>query len=161
MGAEMNFDANNVKPNSKPDPVPAGKYRVMITSSEVKPTANQKGKMLALEFVILDGDHKGRKLWDRLNVQHESKQAQDIAQGTLSAICHSVGVLQLKNSSQLHEIPLMAKVAVKQNPGYDPINEIKGYEAVDGGPAKSIASTQPAATPAPSANAPAWARKAG
>lgn len=164
MGAEMNFDARGVKPNAKPDPVPAGQYRVMITSSEVKPTKDTTGKLLELELVILDGEYKGRKLWDRLNIQNANAQAQSIAQGQLSAICHSVGVLQLKNSSQLHNLPLLAKVVVDQSPGYDPKNEIKRYESVGTVSTETLpgATSAPApAAAAPSANAPAWARKAG
>jgi hypothetical protein len=148
-GSDLNFDANKVKPNSKPDPIPVGEYRLAITSSEVKPVSTGKGRCLNLELVVLDeGQYKGRKIFTNLNVQHENAQAQEIAQGELSAICHATGVLTLTNSSQLH------------NNGYDPKNVIKSYKPADG--SAVVGSVAPAAAAAPvAANAPAWARKTG
>src|SRR4051794_17495519 len=106
MGAALNFDANDVPPNTKPDPVPNGWYKMAIIASEVKPTSTGKGKSLKLELQVLDGEYKGRKAYKQLNIVHESAEAQRIAQGELSAICHATGVLKLSNSSQLHHIPM-------------------------------------------------------
>jgi hypothetical protein len=161
-GSDLNFDANKVKPNSKPDPIPVGEYRLAITSSEVKPVSTGKGRCLNLELVVLDeGQYKGRKIFTNLNVQHENAQAQEIAQGELSAICHATGVLTLTNSSQLHNKPMLCKVAIKPgNNGYDPKNVIKSYKPADG--SAVVGSVAPAAAAAPvAANAPAWARKTG
>lgn len=163
MSAEMNFDANSVKPSTgAPDPLPPGEYRLAIVSSEVKDTNNGKGKYLKLELIALDEPYKGRKVWTQLNIKHENEQTQKIAQEQLSAICHATGVLQLKNSSQLHNVPMLCKLIVKQDPGYDPKNEIRRYKAIAGGaPAAAAQATTAAAAPAaPAANAPAWAKKA-
>jgi hypothetical protein len=144
MSAEMNFDATGVKPaTGAPDPLPPGEYRMAIVSSEVKPTANGKGKYLKLEFVALDDPHKGRKVWTQLNIVHENEQTQKIAQEQLSAICHATGQLQVKNSGQLHNVPMMCKLIVKQDPGYDPKNEIRRFKAIEG--AKPAAAHETAA----------------
>ena len=177
--ADINFNANDVPPSSPNDPVPAGTYRAHITGSEVKPTKDTKGRILKFEWTILDGDHKGRKFWSQLNIVNPNAQAQEIAQRELSSICHATGVMQLKNSQQLHHIPCLVKLTVKQDPGYEPQNRVKSYTAVEGGPgikppkngntafgaaagqAAVATSAAPAAPAAASPATPPWARKAG
>jgi hypothetical protein len=158
MGSEINFNANDVPPQTPFEPVPNGKYRAHIVDSEVKPTKDGRGKYLQLEWEILDGEFKGRKLWDRLNIVNSSETAQKIGQSQLSAVCHATGMLKLGNSSQLHHIPVLIKVVVKQSPGYDPQNEVKGYEAI-GGAAPAAAAPTAASNASPAAAAPAWAQK--
>lgn len=152
----LNFDATTVDPTSPIAALPAGTYRAHITASEVKPTKNQTGKYLQLEFTVLDGDFKGRKFWERLNIQNTNQTAQEIAQRTLSAICHATGVLKLTNSQQLHHIPVTVKLTVKQDAGYEPRNEVKGYEKAEGGAPATAATTS---APPASAAAPAWAKQ--
>ena len=61
--ALLNFDSTNVAPQQAMDPVPAGWYNMMMTASEMKPTANADGSYLACEFAILDGQFAKRKIF--------------------------------------------------------------------------------------------------
>jgi len=123
------FDANAVEPNSGFDPVPAGKYIVVITASEMKDTKAGTGEYLELEMEIVDGPYKGRKLWDRLTLKHPTEKTVQIARGRLSALCRAVGVMAPKDSCELHGIPLVAKVKLKNRSDTgEPGNEIGGYE---------------------------------
>src|SRR4051794_10388841 len=97
----LSFDASGVAPRSAFDIIPDGWYRAWITESEMKPTT-KGGEYLQLVWEILDGEHKGRKVWDRLNLKNASQAAVDIAQQTLSAICHATGVMRIANTGQLH-----------------------------------------------------------
>ena len=153
MGAAINFDANTVEPTTPFEPVPNDTYRAHIIASEVKPTKERTGQYLQLEWEILDGPYKGRKLWDRLNIVNQNATAQQIAQSALSAICHAAGVLRVSNSAQLHHIPMMIKVVIKQDKGYDPRNEIKSYKSAN---AQALAAGAPPIVP--DAAAPAGAR---
>ena len=111
--AQLNFGASQVAPDTgTPDAVPAGLYSVLIDESEVKPTKDGNGAYLQLRLNIIDGEYAGRKIFDRLNIQNQNQVAQDIAYKRLSAIAHSVGVLHVQDSQQLHNIPLKVKVAV-------------------------------------------------
>lgn len=172
MADALTFDATAVEP-SKPrgDVIPNGKYRAHVTDSEIKPTTNGTGKYLLLVWEVLDGEYKGAKLFDRLNIVNANATAQEIAQRALSAVCHAVDVLKLTNSGQLHHKPAIIKVKVKAGDPkkdaqgnvlkdehgnvqyYDPSNEVQGYEKVNGAPT-------PTAAPAQAANVPAWAKKA-
>lgn len=122
------FNAENVEPNAPMSPVPAGDYLVVISGDKLKETKSGTGKYLEIEMQIVEEEYKGRKLWDRLNLWNPSQQASQIAQRTLSAICHAVGVLQPRDSSELHNKPLIVDVRCKEYQG-NITNEVKGYKA--------------------------------
>lgn len=123
------FDATQVEPNATFDPIPAGKYLAAITESEMKPTKNGSGSYLQLTLTILEGDFRGRVLWARLNLNNPNATAVKIAKSELSAICHAVGVMQPRDSVELHNIPLLITVKVKKRSDNDELtNEIKGFE---------------------------------
>lgn len=158
------FDASTVTPDAPRDVLPDGDYPVIIEQSEWKETKAKTGMYLELTLQVIDGPQKGRKVWDRLNLSNPNTQAVEIAQRTLSAICHATGVMKVSDSAQLHNMPLLAKVTVKAG-DKGPINEVKGYKKLDGAqvvgsvraPVPAIAA--PATTPAAPAVAP-WQRKA-
>lgn len=164
MCAMIVFNATQVQPQASFDPIPAGKYICQITESEIKPTKAGTGQQLVLTWEVLDGEFKGRKIWDRLNISNPNKQAEQISQAALSAICHACGVMQLQDSSQLHAKPMRIRVTVEKSEGYEASNKVKGYEAVAGtsAPAFSAPSFQQAPQQAaPAANTPPWAAAAG
>lgn len=149
------FDANQVDPNVAYEPLPAGWYKAVITGSEEKPTKAQTGSYLQLALEVIEGPMQGRKLTDRLNLNNPNSTASEIAYRTLSAICHSIGVMTPRSSQDLHDKPLMVKVKVKPaDAQYSASNEVSGYGAV-GKP--SAAAATPAATGGGSATPP-WKR---
>ena len=151
--ADLNgFDASTVDPTTDFDPIPAGQYIVAITASEMKPTKTGNGSYLQLEFVVLEGDCKDRKVWARLNLNNPNATAVKIARSELSAICHAVGVMQPKDSVDLHNLPLQITVKCKKREDNGEItNEIKGYAK------KDAAVGQPQQAPVHD-NTPPWKR---
>lgn len=146
------FNAADVEPNSSPDPLPAGWYKCVFTESEEKPTKAQTGSYLQLQAEVIEGEYQGRKLFERLNLNNPNATAVEIAQRTLSSICRATGVMTPRDSSELHDKPIMVKVAVKPGDGqYGPSNDIKDYDAVSGGggaaPAAAPAATQSSSVP--------------
>ena len=119
------FDANSVEPSNF-DVFPAGKYLSQIVSSEMRPTKDGRGQYLFLELDILEGQFAGRKLFDRLNLVNDNPDTVDIATRTLSSICRATGQMQVKDSEQLHLIPLIADVRVRPPKGqYGESNSIR------------------------------------
>jgi hypothetical protein len=146
------FNANDVEPNTPFEPLPAGKYLAAITASQMKPTKRGDGSYLELEFTVLDGPCKDRKVWDRLCINHPNDLTQKIARGSLSAICRAVGVMQPRDSVDLHNLPLVISIKCRKREDNGEItNEVKGYEA------KAAAAGQPQQAPA-SDNTPPWKR---
>ena len=145
------FNASNVDPAVDFEPIPAGKYLAIITDSGMKPTKNGSGSFLELCFQVIDGPYKNRLLWSRLNLDNPNKQAVEIARAQLSAICRAVGVMQPKDSLELHNLPLQITVKCKRREDTDEIaNEIRAYakkEAATGQPQQETTNTPP------------WARK--
>ena len=126
--ATLDFNANDVEPTAVFDPLPAGKYLTAITASEMKPTKAGNGSYLQLEFTVLDGPCKGRKVWDRLCINHPNDLTQKIARGNLSAICRAIGVMQPRDSVELHNLPLVVTVKCKKRDDTGEVtNEVKGY----------------------------------
>ena len=153
------WNAEEVPPQDSLDPLPAGWYQVIITDSEMKPTKRGDGEYLQLELTITEGEHSGRKLWDRLNLNKPNHTAVDIAQRAQSSIWHAVGNLTPNDSAELHDIPIEAKVSVKPgSDGFDPRNEVKGYRAI-GEAATTPATTAPRTAAKPAGSAPPWRQK--
>jgi hypothetical protein len=166
------FDANSVEPSTPMEVIPAGKYVVQIINSAMEDTKSGTGSFLKLEMEILEGSSAKRRLFDRLNLINPNTQTAEIAERTLSAICHAVGQLQVSDSEQLHFKPMLVDVRVKpagpdkQGVMREAQNEMRGYAAVTGArPAPQVSTAPTKATPAPTA-APAastapWRRAAG
>ena len=141
------FNATEVEPTTSFDPLPAGKYLAVITESEMKPTKSGTGSYLQLAFQVLEGQFKNRILWARLNLDNPNQLTVQIAKGELSAICRAVGVLQPKDSCELHNLPLIVTVKCKKREDTgDIVNEIKGYskkESATGQPQQATNDTPP------------------
>lgn len=156
--ADLNgFNATEVEPTTSFEPLPAGKYVAAITASEMKATKKGDGSYLQLEFTVLEGEYRGRKVWDRLCINHPNDLTQKIARGSLSAICRAVDVLQPGDSADLHNLPLVITVKCKKRddvPGSGEItNEVKGYAARESGAASGPARQAPV-----DSNTPPWKR---
>ena len=151
------FDASQVKPQETFTPIPAGSYIAQAIESEIKPTKSGTGQMMTLRWQILDGTHKGRLIFDRLNVVNANPKAEEIGQRQLSSLCHVLGVMKLQDTAQLHNKPVKIKVKVRQDAQYGDSNEVGGYEAAGG--AVPVASV-PGVAATPAGNAPPWAKAA-
>jgi hypothetical protein len=149
------FDASSVDPTMPLEALPPGQYLVQIVASEMRPTRDGSGQYLWLELDVLDGDQKGRKLFDRLNLVNANPMAVEIAQRTLSAICHAAGKLQVQDSDELHLIPMMVDVKVRPpKNGYDASNKIRYLPLEETSPQPQRPALQAAARQA----SPPWKR---
>ena len=158
--AQLNFDATQIAPDAgQLDAIPAGWYNAAMDQSEMKPTKDGSGAYLECRFNVLDGQFAGRKLFARLNLRNANPVAQEIAFKQLSAICHAVGVLNVQESSQLHNQPLKLKVSLRPASGdYEASNEIKAFKNINenvGGVQNGAPASGPASfTPPPQQAAP-------
>ena len=53
-----NFNAAEVDPMTDFEAIPAGKYTVVLTASEMKPTKSNNGRYLELTFEVVDGESR-------------------------------------------------------------------------------------------------------
>ena len=163
--AAINFNANEVEPSISFEAIPAGKYQAVIVDSDMKPNKSGTGEYLQLEFEIIEGEYKNRKLWTRLNLHNPNADAVRIARADLSAICHAVNVIQPRDTIQLHNLPLTITVKCRKTPDGDIVNDIKGYApkaSASGGavtPAAGTVTTATAPQQGTAPSAPPWARQ--
>ena len=154
----LNFNATQVEPNTRPEPIPTGQYPVMIVRSEEKPTKAGTGSYIELEMQVQGGEFNGRKVYDRLNIRNPNQQAVDIAYATLSSICHVTGRLHIQDTSQLHGVPFIA--IVKKIPRNDRpeemTNEVSGYRDMNGNEPGFAGHTQQGGQPQQQPN---WAQQ--
>lgn len=157
----MNFDANAVEPSAPIELLQPGDYPAQIVQSEMKDTSKgDGGERLSLEFDIIDGPAKGRKLWAGLNLKNANPKTVEIAQRELSAICHAVGKLNVNDSEELHFKPMLVTVkVVPATTERAAKNEIKGYKALSNKPPVQRTAASPQAQPATTTGARPWTRK--
>ena len=148
--AQLNFNAAEIDTTSR-DAIPSGTYEAVVTDSEMKATKNGLGMGINLTFEILsDGPAKGRKVFVWINYEHPKAEAQRIGREELASLCKAVGVDNLTDTNQLHNLPLMVTVGVDRN---DPTrNVVKKYAA------KAAPATQAAQKSPQAAGAAPWAR---
>lgn len=166
----INFNAADVAPSEAMEALPAAWYPVAITDGEVKVNDGGNGRRLAITWTVLEGQYKGRKVFDGFNFIHSNPQAQEIGQRDLSAICHATGVLNISDISQLfnkaHQIKVDVEAArhvdadgntveqpVPNGKTYAAKNRFKGAKAYT---ATGATTAAPAAA-APKAATPPWA----
>ena len=149
------FDANSVDPTMPFEALPPGRYLVQIVASEMRPTKDGAGQYLWLELDVLEGEYQGRKLFDRLNLVNPNPTAVEIAQRTLSAICHATGKMQVQDSDELHLIPMTVDVKVQPpKNGYDASNKLRYLPLEETSPQPPRPAFQAAGRPA----SPPWKR---
>jgi hypothetical protein len=169
--ANFSFDSTGIEPAKPFEVLPAGRYSVVVTDSDLVRTQAGDGQMVKLELTIVDGPHANRKLFDRITVDNPNAEAVRIGREQLSAVCHAVGLPRITDTQQLHGKPLVAVVKVepagkgRDGKDYDATNRVKGYlplsEAASlpaGGNVKPSFGA-PAANAAPAKPAQPWAQK--
>lgn len=162
--AQLIFNAADVAPQESPAPIPAGVYLAHAIDSDVAPTRSG-GEMLKLTFQVLQGPFANRKVFANINHRNPSADAERIGQAQLSALCRAVGVMNLQQTAQLHQRPVLIRVKIRKDDTgqYGDRNEVTAYEAAPGGgpglpaafPPATFPATAPQAFPPPAAqNAP-------
>ena len=118
------FTPATVEPATDFDVYPPGEYPVLIEAAEVKQTKAGTGHLLRLTMQILDGPHRGRKLFDNINLQNPSAQCTEIGMRTLSALGRAIGLQAITDTDQLLNQVVVAHVKVKDNQ-----NNVRTYSA--------------------------------
>ncbi len=135
------FDTNSVAPQEDYQVLPPGDYPVQVEKAEIKATKKGDGHLIELAMVVLDGPAKGRKLWDRMNIDNPSEKAVEISMRKLAALGQAVGLAAVRDTQEFVGKMCLAAVKVKDNS-----NEIRTYK-----PFQAVApdSAATAAFPAP------------
>lgn len=72
------------------DCLPAGKYRVMITSVETKETRSGTGRYMRLKMQVLDGQYANWSTTDMINIENDNKKAEEIGWQQLKKLVKAI-----------------------------------------------------------------------
>lgn len=130
------FDPSTVPPDDRDfDLLPNGQYEAQIIESDLVDTKDGTGKLLNLTWEIISGPFANRKVWERVNIQNRSAQAQDIGQRQLASICEATGVGAIRDSQDLHYKPCLIVVGVEKDKSgeYPDKNKVSRVRPLGGG----------------------------
>ena len=170
------FNAQQYDPTQGGGNLPVGRHPSIIESSEVKANKANDGGYLQLNVKLIDGPQTGTTGAYRLNLYHSNPQTSEIAHRQLSAICHVIGVFNVQDSQQLHNIPFIVEVGLQKGEeaaqkGYTEVKKVFDINGNEPGKAgQGAPQAQPQQQPAaqggfgqqqqpaaqPQGNAPAW-----
>jgi len=125
--AELNYHADHEDGERSVEAVPAGEYICVVEDSDYVDNKKGTGRMLKLTYQIIDGPFKGQKIFENLSLEHENQQTVTIARKALNSLCAAVDIVELKDSSQLHNIPLRLDIGIKESEEYGKQNKIKKH----------------------------------
>ncbi len=144
------------------NPLPEGKYTVVITDSEIRENKSGTGEHIALTMQVIDeGPHQNRLVWAHLNVVNRNPQAERIGRAELKALCTAIDVIKPDDASELRDKPFVIKVKI--DPKDSDRNVVRGYMPAKGTdtpkPASKPAAKPESPAPAETKAAPPWKRK--
>lgn len=136
------------------EPLAKGRYLTRIESIERKATKRNDGYYFEVEAGVEAGEHRGRKLWARLNVSNPSDIAQRIGREQWNALCVACGfeIGSVKDTKDLVGKRCMFLVDIER--GQDEVlrNKVTGFLVAD---AKDIAAAKASTKPSAAKSAPA------
>lgn len=161
--ANLNFDATNIAPSTPFEPLKPGWYPCTIVSAGMK-ASEKADEMVTLQFEVIgdmDPENGSRRIFTNLCIHHPTNQkTREIAAAQLSAIAHSIGILQIADTDELLGKQLLVKVkSVPAKGEYEAKHEPTDYKPLDGSPFASKAKASAAAAttaPATTAAKPSW-----
>jgi hypothetical protein len=124
------FDATqyDIDQNSGLPKHPIGKFPANISGTDVKPTRENDGFFLEVEYTTAAG-----KIAQRFNLWNNSDQAVDIANKQLAALCYATGIYKLNMQNKGAELRGAAlQIEVRVQPKNDKYNEVGKVFRADG-----------------------------
>lgn len=87
----LDFKVTDYEPTMDYPPIPEGFYLFLIEKTEIKPTLSAKRNntnecFLNLKLRVIEGQFKGRYVWDQINIVNSKIEAQDIARRRLRGV---------------------------------------------------------------------------
>jgi Protein of unknown function (DUF669) len=131
-------------------PVPVGWYLTQITEVGGEHAKTGNGTYLRTVFEILEGEHKGRKVFQNITLQNSNQQAVEIGARLLTDVYTAVGHNgPTKDIRVMLFKPVMARIGIKRDKDgvYDDSNCISKVKPPDYEPPRRGPDSGPSRTP--------------
>lgn len=107
-------DFKKTKAGGSFSPIPKCECKVIIVGTEYVQNASKTGKLLKVSMKVDSGKHKGRLLWDNLNLENESEQAENIAWEDFKSLCLAADMANFpQDTEDLHRKVIRVKVGIE------------------------------------------------
>lgn len=138
--------------------LPPGKYPVVIIDVEHRSNKSSAGKHVWIQMEVVEGEHAGRYIWNRYNVENANADAESIGKRELTKLCHAVGLPSgFKHVDELLNRSFMVVLKTKKDRDGNPETACVAYEPVT---TKNTVPTRPVlGTQAPASTLPPVARR--
>ena len=127
---DQQFNASNVDTTDNFAPIPEGVYRALVASAEERPTKASGGLGLNVQYEVVEGTHKGRKLFHWINLRNNNKTAEEIGHKELARLCLATNVPQPRSPAEFCGKLIQVSVKVTERDG-EKRNEIKSIIITD------------------------------
>jgi hypothetical protein len=99
--------------------LPAGVYISLLDKAEIKTTKAGDGQYIDCQFRVVDGQHKGRSFFDKINISNPSQQAVEIGLARLNTILTIGGLNQCGSTEELEQarIHILAVLGIEEHNG--------------------------------------------
>ena len=92
----MRFDPNEVKDDKPPakkfEVLPEGIYKVNVNNFELKQNRNSEGSHVSVEFQVIEGAGKDRRVWHNFNVENSKEMTRKIGRAELKRFLAAIGI---------------------------------------------------------------------
>lgn len=135
--AQLNLNLENTETQTAFEPLPAGDYLAQIVGSEIKESRSGT-HYIKFTWAILDEKYRNRQVFENVSITNpQGKTYQpggspmEIGQRKLKtiAVCgNHPNPNFLKDTEELHGLPVILKLKVRHDDQYGPQNDVKGYK---------------------------------
>jgi hypothetical protein len=133
------YNLKETKSGSTFDPIPEGRYTVVIDKADLTTTKESGNPMIKMTLKLIDGDHRNRYVWDNLVLTKSSLWK---VKGVLEAVGSKVAEQESVTEQDIAAAVLGKHVSVYveiRTDGTNTSNTVKNYTQAE--------QTAPAATP--------------
>lgn len=127
----INFKKVSEESNTGFDPLPENRYNITVEKAEVT-TAATGTEMVKAQFVVTDGDFKGRKLWNNFTLTPKSYvYLYNFLKAAGSKLIDNNDVNEAQVASEMVGMRVSAFVETKNNNMGNPVNTLSRFSEVE------------------------------
>jgi len=108
------FDASEGDTIRAPGALPRGKYIMIGIEGSKKETSKKDGSYFEIIFEVSDGEHKGRRIWQKFNIENPNPTTVEIAVREFRTFCQAVGRLKVSGFDQVLGLSFWADVGFEK-----------------------------------------------
>jgi len=109
---KLNFKTSEVPQETGFQPIPKGRYEVVVDRMEPKATKSG-GTMLSTAYQVVDGKYKGRLIFENINIENKNNVAERIGRARLRDIGLACGITDVEDTDDLKHTPFDIEVDVE------------------------------------------------